>query len=322
MRKKSQITVFIILGLVFLLIVVMLVELRSTIMDTSQASQSARMNNLVILKKSVNDYVESTIRSTFETGLSMTGFSGMDDYLDQHLAANLGFDSYPGVDSVGLGAVRATFNLSDDHHTANIHVYMPLNITSGGQQLSFTDFFISYGLMDQSSLQNDDMGRLNTDFTVQSTDAVASLNIPEGSVAVEPDGQHVSDVSMTVDDISDITPGGLLVFRAYDLQPNGAEFFPAAQLKMHYDESMLPPGADEHSIRIMQVGYDGTLAPVDSTLDTVNNVVTGPIYHFSRYVLVADHAETIDCNMVPCLFVYHGIWNFRDRLCLVGEDAS
>ncbi len=317
MRKKSQITVFIILGLVFLLIVVMLVELRSTIMDTSQASQTARMNNLVILKKSVNDYVESTIKDSVDTGLSTNNYDHLAEYLETSLKADVDLSSFHSIDDYDIGQAIADVSFSEDQYTANIHVVLPINISSDGNRLSFSDFYLTYNLMNEATPDTDGHGQLVDDFTIHSTDAVASLTMHDGSVAVQSNGQPLGDTAIIIGEMSGIFSDQLLAFRAYDFKPDGAQFFPPAVLRIHYDDSMLPYGADESTIRMMEVQADGTLAPIDSTSDTENNVVTGYIYHFSRYVLAAEKAQTKPGNLMQCLMLYHGTWNFRDRLCMV-----
>ena len=75
----------------------------------------------------------------------------------------------------------------------------------------------------------------------------------------------------------------------YDLGPDGATFDPAITLTFTYDPDEIPEGVNEEDLVIAIWDEDAGewVELEDCTVDTVNNIISAPVSHFSRYTVIA-----------------------------------
>lgn len=150
-------------------------------------------------------------------------------------------------------------------------------------------------------------GTANITATVAGKSATLRLTVydgavigPAGGIAATPDSAIVLKVpagALTGDQQITIVPTTptLPVFvtavgRAYDLAPNGTAFAQPATLRLRYQSSSVPAGADEKNVRVARftISEQNTILFIlpASTVDAVRHEVSVPVSAFSLWVPV------------------------------------
>ena len=131
-------------------------------------------------------------------------------------------------------------------------------------------------------------GTVEQDIVYSVLDGQAVLNIAQGTTALTAASGPLQ--SITVGEECIYIPaapaGAYIIGCAYDYQPNGATFNPAATMTLKYDPGMLPAGADASKLVIAY--YDITTSKwvvIPSVVDTVDQTVTAQVSHFSLFAV-------------------------------------
>lgn len=152
-----------------------------------------------------------------------------------------------------------------------------------------------------------------------------TLDVPEG--ALEED----VELSITSVEPSEL-PEGAVEGTAFDFGPDGQEFAEPLLLTVHYDETLV---VDEANLAIHLLS-EGTWEKVPSIVNTVDDVITAEITHFSVYGAVSSLASVevmVDPQPVPeGEEIEHEVWvrnitssttldpgNFTVEFSLTGE---
>jgi len=134
-------------------------------------------------------------------------------------------------------------------------------------------------------------GVFTEEFTVESESGKAKLTIEEGTVGLTEEGQPLSEIWIIEMDKEPAAPPAYakIVGLTYDLGPNGATFDPPITLTSTYDPNEIPRRASERDLAIAVWDKDtGKWVTLEGcTVDTVNNTISAPVSHFSRYTIIA-----------------------------------
>jgi len=116
--------------------------------------------------------------------------------------------------------------------------------------------------------------------TVQAMGESVVLEFPEGAVA--------EDVGVTAEPVSSFPEDPWFVgVTAFDIGPEGAQFFEPVQLTLKYDPTQIPPGVEEASLALHKVVGVSWQRVVGSTVNVTEKTVTGLINSLSVYAPLA-----------------------------------
>lgn len=149
--------------------------------------------------------------------------------------------------------------------------------------------------------------------TVTSSDGNTAVKIPSGALSQE--------TAITVELVS--SPGSGSIGTVYEFGPSGTTFSQPVTISIRYDEADLPPGVSESSLRLGTFINNQWATVGGSSVDTVNNIVSGTTTSFSIYGIVpilpdsptgvsavgADGQVTISWEAVSGATSYHVYWN-------------
>ena len=119
-------------------------------------------------------------------------------------------------------------------------------------------------------------------------DETESGAFPAGTVAVDPRGNSLSDISVELRQPRALPSNGVLIGDVYEFKPDGATFDPPIPISLPYDPLSLPAGIDENDLTIAV--FDSTLQDwvlLPSEVNRHDRVVTTEVSHFSEYAVVA-----------------------------------
>jgi len=268
--KKSQITIFILLGIVLVMVFGFLFYLSDNPVSKKEPT------NLDTL--AIDHFVNNCMEQTIQQCISFVGTSD-DIKLEKCFDSNLptctnnfrSFNQY----IITEGTIVSDITFSQDQRRLIINLDYPLTIVSGDSKKEKNDFYISYNIMSNVFISS------NQDTSLSSVDKSTTLLIPNETEALNADGTNLDQIFIMVTDISNHAGNNLQPI-AYDLLPDGATFDPSIELSIIYNELYLPNNVDESELNISY--HDGTnWISLPTTRDTVNNVLTAYIYHFTPY---------------------------------------
>lgn len=122
-----------------------------------------------------------------------------------------------------------------------------------------------------------------------SSDGRMTIVIPEGTIALDKDGNPLS--ALTTEVAPDPPPppeDAHIIGLAYDLGPPGATFDPPLTLTWQYDPADIPEGVAEEDLVIAY--YDqatGTWMELPSEVDVETKTITAKVFHFTTFAVIA-----------------------------------
>ena len=183
-------------------------------------------------------------------------------------------------------SVSASDNYTFGEFTLEIEVSPPVSPPSGG-----------------SSTEGDGGGVAGefTDRDITSADGSTNLQIPEGTVMRNSEGQVLPSYNIRMTESTEFPAppeNSSIIGLPYDLRPDGATFNPPLVLTFTYDPETLPDGITEDSLVL--AFYDGTKwVELECTIDTENNVVTALVSHFTKFAVIGKVAVVVSVVVEP-----------------------
>jgi len=273
--KKSQITIFVLLGIVLILAFGFLMFVGNPKTENEIIEDTTSPIEL---------YTNLCIEKTLEKGLFLKGVSDTNE-LSNYLKNNIGtcisnFDKFPGTEVIE-GEFNSDILLSADNKILNLKVNYPLTIKKQESTHHLSDFYTTYGLSLSENLFSIN-GITQRESTLRSHNGFAVLRIP-ANTAASLSGNPLTSVSLTIGDNTRLGVNTLGEI-SYVLGPPGAEFDPPIEFTIEYDESTLSPSIDEEDLAISY--YDGTnWVEWPSVVDTSFNKVTAYLSHFTPHAI-------------------------------------
>ncbi len=115
-------------------------------------------------------------------------------------------------------------------------------------------------------------------------DCGGTLIIPEGTTALDADGNPLNNVTVGAPAAAPDDPADGNILGICDFGPDGATFDPPLTVKMSYDPAELPEGVAEEDLVLAY--YDestGQWVELENiVVDTVNHTISGSIAHFTK----------------------------------------
>jgi len=169
------------------------------------------------------------------------------------------------------------------HINCSTEVVDPSPIGGAGDGGGATDYTVETNIFGASgSFVTDYKGKVLEDFGVTSEDGVLSLQIDEGTIALDKDGKRLGTLEASEFDDPPAPPEGKdIIGLPYDFGPDGATFNPPIMIEWQYDPDVDPEG-------LVIAYYDGTQwVELPCTVDYENGVIIAEVVHFSVFAMLA-----------------------------------
>ena len=282
MKKRGQVTIFIILGILFVVIFFFL-----SYIQTIEKPEV----ELPIDAAPIKSFTNSCIKSTLEQGLFDVGYANfvtLENYMNNNIKICIkGFSVFQGINITGED-ISSNINLTQNNQTLITNIEYPLTIKQQGSTSKLNEFYLSYDLTSQINLQTVN-GITQSQTSINSQNMAVVLNIPSG-VNATIEGNYLNLINIEIKNSANYN-GPVIGQLVYDLKPDGSVFNPPIKLTIEYDESDIPPGMDENDLKI---GYfEDIWLSIPSVVDPIDNTVTAHIDHFSEYGITYDDVQCL-----------------------------
>ncbi len=195
--------------------------------------------------------------------------------------------------------------------------------TDGGTEP--TQYSLSVDILGTASTgQMNSTGALLEAVNATSTDGKVSIHIANGTLCLGSDGGRLSTISVSnVGDEANLSaPENRYIIAAYKLEPGGANFTPALELALAYEEEELPEGVSEKRLYI--ACYNETSekwSTLKSKVDTEENTVTAEVKHFTTFAIMGKATSWLGKYwwiiavgvVVAVLVFFFGWWRRREE---------
>jgi hypothetical protein len=136
----------------------------------------------------------------------------------------------------------------------------------------------------------DSRGVTTAEVQAKSSDSKARLVLETQTRALDVSGNPLENISM-VESTNTLTIAETqaIVSSVYDMGPDGATFEPPGSLTLDFNSNLLPEGTNRSNLKICTLNEEtGQLDPIlGCTVASDTDSVTGPLHHFSTFVVVA-----------------------------------
>ena len=154
----------------------------------------------------------------------------------------------------------------------------------------------------------DNEGVIQETIEATSEDGNLTMTIPEGTIALDKDGDPLDNLEAVVDESLPSPPEGAhIIGLAYDFSPAGATFDPPITLEYTYDPAEIPEGVAETDLVLAY--YDegaGKWVTLDSTVDTATHTITASVSHFSTFAILGYEVE-VPPPPAPAAFTFSSL---------------
>jgi len=169
----------------------------------------------------------------------------------------------------------------------------------GSQDYIDTDLF---GIGDSYLISDD--GEILETIEATSEDEELTITIPEGTIALDENGDPLVSLEITVDENPPDPPEGAhIIGLTYEFGPDGATFYPPITLVFTYDPDELPEGVDEEDLVIAY--YDENAnewVECSCSCDPETHCITASVTHFSCFSIIAFETPPSPPAMLPAAF--------------------
>jgi len=143
-----------------------------------------------------------------------------------------------------------------------------------------------FGIEESFEISSD--GEIQETIEATSEDGNLTITISEDTIALDKDGDPLSNLTSAVDVSPPAPPEDTHVIGlAYDFGPDGATFDPVITLTWSYDPDALPEGVAEENLVIAY--YDESAdewRELDSEVGTENDTITASVAHFTTFAII------------------------------------
>ena len=257
----------------------------------------------------VTIWLDDIISSEGSNPESETGDTAEPGEFDDHLLLNLSVDGLSTNLNLPTTINDLPHSASDSHYievvplksgdTVNLQWEWELPAQTGnevqGDNISFT---INYLLRECTITDVSDVvteeGVFTEAVTTESEGGRGKLTIEKDTVGKTEQGESLSEIwIIEIDKELPAPPEGTVTAGViYDAGPHGATFDPPITITVSYD---MPPWVSEATLVIVLWDENaGEWVPLAGcTVDTVNDTISAPVFHFSRYTVIAPILEPV-----------------------------
>ena len=159
-----------------------------------------------------------------------------------------------------------------------------------------------FGATGSFSISND--GEILETIEATSEDGKLTITLPEGTIALDEDGNPLESLTADADPSPPAPPEGAnIIGLAYDFGPEGATFDPPITFTWSYDPADIPEGVAEEDLVIAYYDEEaGEWVELDCVVDTDNNIITASVEHFTIFAIIGTITPPAPPPPVPAAF--------------------
>jgi hypothetical protein len=145
----------------------------------------------------------------------------------------------------------------------------------------------------------DDSSKFESAVQYTSADGNFMLNIPQGTIAKDKNGQPLANLTIQETTSNPAAPEGKNILGiAMDFGPDGATFAPPITITISYDKYELPAGVSESDLTLAYYdSAEGTWVELPCSVNTVSNTIQAEISHFCYFAIL--YPETTQTSVAP-----------------------
>jgi parallel beta-helix repeat protein len=148
----------------------------------------------------------------------------------------------------------------------------------------------------------DSDGRILEVIVATSDDGDFTFTIPEGTIALDEFGDPLPGIDVSTGNGIEPPENADFVGLIYNWEPEGATFDPYIIFEFHYDDEDIPIGFEETNLVIMYYDSDAEeWVALESFVDTLNNIVTAYVTHFTSFSLFSVETEIETTTIVSTI---------------------
>ncbi|MDD4923415.1 MAG: right-handed parallel beta-helix repeat-containing protein [Dehalococcoidales bacterium] len=148
----------------------------------------------------------------------------------------------------------------------------------------------------------DSDGKILEEIVATSDDGGFTITIPEGTIALDEFGEPLPGIDVSTGNGIEPPEDAAIVGLIYNWEPEGATFDPYIIFEFHYNDEDIPSGFEETNLVIMY--YDSDAAEwvaLETFVDTLNNVATAYVTHFTSFSLFSVEAEIVTTTIISTI---------------------
>ncbi len=281
MKKRGQISVFLIAGLVVLLALGLMLMLRSPSKLGEDYEQQALRQDSMAVQQYVSSCLKEELIKASEFGLRYDLRDKQKEYIQTELKKCADFSVFKGVKVESSDINYADVLLSDSVFSA--YVTFPIVISRGSSKITIERFYEQ--LVRSVSLPLSE-GSGGGSSIIVSSDKKSELKFGS-DVTAKKDGAKVNEIGLKIVDSGIENAGsevvvGNIVYQGF---PEGAELEPGAELTISYYDEGLP--VSEQELVIARYNPDSKLwEPLESQVNSDSNKVTATVRQLGAFAVV------------------------------------
>ena len=276
-RTKGQVTIFIIIGILFVAFAGVVIFVASS------TTEKEEINNQELDGKTDHVYslIEGCLEKIVMDGLFIFGVdeTSIESYIDSTLGDCIDFsDKFPLLDVVE-GDIESEVDLSSDTNFLEVNVDYLLVLKKGEASSEISKFDLKYPLLVNVKLATDSEGKTTAKRIVRSADERLVLEIEPGTEVKDSDGDFIDELSIKIEQI-DTTTANWFVYVDYKFEPDGVAFNPPIDIQIQYleDEILQEFGRSEDTLKIACL--DGSPIYTNNPIDMTKNILSGSMDKF------------------------------------------
>ena len=283
MKKRAQITIFIILGLVVLSSVLFLLYAHSIVQKSEYEVENKKQVNFESKVGPVENYISSCAKTTLTQAIDAEGLNEneIENYINNNLKECVDTSIFKGLD---FSTADVSSEVLISSKSANAHINFPIEIKSGSFTKELREFYSSYELIMEGRLPIDISNIVTDEVVLSSATSNAKVTIPRGTKAtISNDIIDVLEIKLL-----NVSANNVGLFN-YDLKPDRALFDPYIELEIDYkdeDNDGIVDGTNvpekDLQIRYLDNSTDSWVN-LPTEVDIIHNTVKARITHFTEF---------------------------------------
>ncbi len=301
MKKRAQVTVFIIIGLAIVFTFGFLLYARDKSIERLSIADVGAGVELSSQKTALKDYITSCLELKTKEAIDLFGLEESSeklirDYVEANLIACIDFASF---ESQGLTILRqngfAVVDITDNAVLVDVYYHVMIVKDESMEEMSRYSFYMARS--EQIILPIDSNGVLEEEIRLVTEDGDAELIIPAGTIVTK-EGQPFSDLEFEVvdkkfEDLSNTVVIGQVAYQGTD----GVYFDPEATITIRYKQEEIPPGVVEEDLVIMWYDKERDFwKALPTEVDTINKLVKAPLSHFTEVAVGSSLCKLTESN--------------------------
>ncbi len=287
--RKAQVSIFVILGLVLLLIMSVYMfyvsrnSIRSYEEDTDKVTTLSDVN--IDSRNYINSCIKDSVQETIDdTGIREENINQYKTIVTEKITECTKelFNNLEDMDykvEVSNIIIEAVF----EDETISVEVIYPISIEHDGQKIDFSSFNYVFDRSTSISIPN---GIADKDITIVSSNRNTELKIKKGTRITDKDGNPIENIGIKVEDVhfdglENMYAVGELV---YDNFPDGTYFSEPIEISIEFREEDIPEEYGPENIMISYWNEEVGIWYANPTAIIEGRAVAN-ISHFSKYSL-------------------------------------